>query len=273
MHYQASDNFTFGSCINKTLIYTDKMWFTPQNVEEGKCILEGTETFINIKHQNERLLKRAPSLSTSNDDPWRHVRGEPHVLQNRMYTYYTRRPMKKLIEWGAIELNPTMWLTIWRDHIKNYVENKIDTEYINEHNQPQTSSKYVFLQSGYFSLEKKRKHSKARRNLSKLLEASDELIEGDFVVVSVNGKKTTRRYIARVDVIDGDELKGVFLKRIQGQKPMDGRQAFIIDHDDEASFDRQDIVKKLPAPNNLLGSERKSNQWVFLCDLEKFNLS
>ncbi|CAE1245386.1 unnamed protein product [Acanthosepion pharaonis] len=61
--------------------------------------------------------------------------------------------------------------------------------------------------------------------------SDDELIEGDFVVVSVNGKKTTRRYIARVDVIDGDELEGVFLKRIQGRKPMDGRQAFIIDPD------------------------------------------
>lgn len=46
MRCQASDNFTFGCCVDKTLIYTDEMWFTPQNVEEGKCILEGTETSI-----------------------------------------------------------------------------------------------------------------------------------------------------------------------------------------------------------------------------------
>lgn len=51
MRCQASDNFTFGSCIDKTLIYTDEMWFTPQNMEEVKCILEGTETYVNVKHQ------------------------------------------------------------------------------------------------------------------------------------------------------------------------------------------------------------------------------
>lgn len=102
MRCQASDNFTFSSCIDKTLIYTDEMWFTPQNVEEGKCILEGTETFINIKYQNEHLLKRTPSLSTSNDDPWRHVMGEAEAIQNRIYYYYhTQRLMKQLIEWGS----------------------------------------------------------------------------------------------------------------------------------------------------------------------------
>lgn len=42
---QASDNFTFGSCIDKTLIHTDEMWFTSNNVDEGKCILEGTQTY------------------------------------------------------------------------------------------------------------------------------------------------------------------------------------------------------------------------------------
>lgn len=72
MHCQASDNFTFGSCVDKTLINMDEMWFTPQNVEEGKCILEGTETYVNVKHQNERLLRRTPSLSTSNDGRSRH---------------------------------------------------------------------------------------------------------------------------------------------------------------------------------------------------------
>lgn len=67
MRCQASDNFTYGSCVDKTLIYTDELWFTPQNVEEGKCILEGTETYVNVKYQSERLLRRTPSMSTSND--------------------------------------------------------------------------------------------------------------------------------------------------------------------------------------------------------------
>lgn len=43
MRCQASDNFTYGSCVDKTLIYTDELWFTPQNVEEGKCILSNTK--------------------------------------------------------------------------------------------------------------------------------------------------------------------------------------------------------------------------------------
>lgn len=71
MRCQASNNFTFGSCVKKTLIYTEKMCLTPQNVEEGKCILEGTESYVNIKHQVERLLKRMPCLSTSNCKPWK----------------------------------------------------------------------------------------------------------------------------------------------------------------------------------------------------------
>lgn len=102
--------------------------------------------------------------------------------------------------------------------------------------------------------------------------SDDELIEGDFVVVSVNGKKTTRRYIARVDVIDGDELEGVFLKRIQGRKPMDGRQAFIIDPDDEASFDRQDC-KKTTHVKQLVGEWMQIQPMGLPLWPEKFNLS
>lgn len=89
MRCQASDNFTFGSCVDKTIIYTDEMWFTLQNIEEAKCIPEGTETYVNVKHQNERLLKRTPSLNTSNVNPWRHVLGEKKTLENRMYIHCT----------------------------------------------------------------------------------------------------------------------------------------------------------------------------------------
>lgn len=90
-----SDNFTFGSCIDKTLIYTDEMWFTPQNVEESKCILECTETYVNVKHQAERLLKRTPCLSTSNDNPCRHVMDGVETMKNRLHIFTTRRPMKQ----------------------------------------------------------------------------------------------------------------------------------------------------------------------------------
>lgn len=104
--------------------------------------------------------------------------------------------------------------------------------------------------------------------------SDDELMEGDFVVVNIHGKKgTTQRYVARVDVIDGDEIEGVFMKRIPAQRPTESKQAFIIDHNDDASFDRKDVVVTLPAPKSLTGSLRKSQQFVFPCDLGRFSLS
>lgn len=60
---------------------------------------------------------------------------ESQALMNRMYLYYTKKPMRQLLEWGMIKLNQTMWLMIWREHIENFVDNKINTEYITENNQ------------------------------------------------------------------------------------------------------------------------------------------
>lgn len=144
------------------------MWFTPQNVEEGKCILEGTETFINIKHQNERLLKRTPSLSTSNEDPWRHVMGEAQTL-SRLFLFVTKRPMQQLLQCGSIEPNPVMWLSIWRDHIDNYIHNRIDTEYVCEKSMPKISTKYTYSRMDSDSPAKKRSRDRARKNLNKVL--------------------------------------------------------------------------------------------------------
>ena len=80
------------------------------------------------------------------------------------------------------------------------------------------------------------------------------------------------RFIARVDVIDGYELEGVFLKKVAGNFSYGGKPAFVIDQDDEASFPRQDVVQKLPTPTSLSGSLRKSMQLVFPCNLSKWNL-
>lgn len=104
--------------------------------------------------------------------------------------------------------------------------------------------------------------------------SDDELMGGDFVVVNIHGMKgTTQRYVTRVDVIDGDEIEGIFMKRIRGHKPTESKQGFILDHSDEASFDKKDIVVTLPAHKFVSGRLRKSNQFVFPCDLERFNLS
>lgn len=42
---------------------------------------------------------------------------------------------------------------------------------------------------------------------------ADEIIEGDFVVVRVDGKQTAKLFIARVDIIDEYEGAHVYLKR------------------------------------------------------------
>lgn len=89
-------------------------------MEEGKCILEGTTTAVNVKHQAERYLERTPCLSMSNDDPWRHVPQERTAMFNRMFLYETKRPMPQLKGWGVRRLNPTMWLTVWRQHVMDY---------------------------------------------------------------------------------------------------------------------------------------------------------
>ncbi|XP_064595954.1 uncharacterized protein LOC135462656 [Liolophura sinensis] len=105
------------------------------------------------------------------------------------------------------------------------------------------------------------------------LESDDELMEGDFVVVKLQGSKgQPMHYIARVDVIDDNELEGVFLKKVSSHPNRVGKPAFVIDLDDEASFPREDCVKKLPTPTSLTGSLRKSNQLVFPCDLSKWEL-
>lgn len=113
---EKSDSFCFGSCADKSIIYTDELWFSKENVELAKCVLEGTKVLVNVKHQSERLIERTPCLSTSNTDIWNVVPHEEQPLLHRMIIYKTRARMDSLKEWGICKLNPLMWLTIWRDH-------------------------------------------------------------------------------------------------------------------------------------------------------------
>lgn len=163
MRCQASDNFTFGSCIDKTLIYTDEMWFTANNVEEAKCILEGTQTYINIKHRSKRILKRTPSLSTSITNPWRVVLQEEQALKNRMFIYETHQSMPQLKDWGKVELNPLMWLTIWKDYIEKYVNNSYSETCI-ENDGPATSTLFTASDTAICHRKRKRTSSLSKEN-------------------------------------------------------------------------------------------------------------
>ena len=96
-------------------------------------------------------------------------------------------------------------------------------------------------------------------------ESDDEVIEGDFMVVKVKGKSREVRYIAQVDIIDGDEFECTFLKKVPqivGHVPV-----FIINKTDIAAFQRNDVIAKLPEPVKNIGSTRKCNQLVFPVDI------
>ena len=96
-------------------------------------------------------------------------------------------------------------------------------------------------------------------------DSDDEVIEGDFVFVKVEGKSRKVRYIAHVDAIDGDEFEGIFLKKVPqfvGHLPV-----FIINKTDIAAFQRNDMIAKLPEPVKNTGSTRKCNQLVFPVDI------
>lgn len=117
----------FGLCVDKMLIYTDEMWFPPQNIEEAKCILEGTWTCVKVKHQPEKLIKRTPSLTTSNCKPWKVILHEKDAILNRIHHYKTSRPMPQLKEWGQIELDLLMWIRFWQKLIDRYSTNTYHT--------------------------------------------------------------------------------------------------------------------------------------------------
>ena len=102
-------------------------------------------------------------------------------------------------------------------------------------------------------------------------EELEEIIEGDFVIVQVSGKSRVAQYIARIDIIDGDELEGVFLKRISSRVDI-GPPRFVLNDGDEASFAREDILKKLPVPKYVGGTARCENQFIFKVDLSSWNL-
>ena len=88
-------------------------------------------------------------------------------------------------------------------------------------------------------------------------ESDDEVIEGGFVVLKVEGKSREVRHIAQVDTIDGDEFEGTFLKKVPqlvGHVPV-----FIINKTDIAAFQWNDVIAKLPEPVNNIGSTRNYN--------------
>ena len=80
--------------------------------------------------------------------------------------------MPELEDWGVIELNPMMWLTIWRKYIDDYIDNKYVAQQSTKYDNPERSTSYIVLDTDKYSPEKKKKKRKlnqTRRNLVKEL--------------------------------------------------------------------------------------------------------
>ena len=101
----------------------------------------------------------------------------------------------------------------------------------------------------------------------------ENYMEGDFVVVKVSGRSSTKNFIARIDVIEEDEFEGFFLKRIASKTGSMKDATFFPDLEDEAAFFKNDIVAKLPEPKSVGGSARKNCQLCFMVDLSKFDIN
>jgi len=74
-----------------------------------------------------------------------------------------------------------------------------------------------------------------------------DIIEGDFVIVKVEGKSIAVNVGARIDSKDDIEYEGVLLKKAPTKDPTD-RPYFIIKEEDKDSFMKEDIVVKLSNP-------------------------
>ena len=103
-------------------------------------------------------------------------------------------------------------------------------------------------------------------------EFNAEFTKGDFVVVKVSGKSRVVNYIARIDGMEGKEYEGVFLKKVSGRVGSEEDRVFIPNEEDSASFQKEEIISKLPAPKIVGGSKRRANRLKFCCNLEKWDL-
>ena len=95
-------------------------------------------------------------------------------------------------------------------------------------------------------------------------------MEGDFVVASVKGKKSSLNSIVRIDVVDDAGFEGIFLKKIS-KKPM-GQTVFVANEKDKTVFTQDDVIKKLLPPKIVGGSARRECQLMF-SNIDKWSIN
>lgn len=83
--------------------------------------------------------------------------------------------MPQLKGWGVRELNPTIWLTVWRQHVMDYIEKRYQFQEEEEVERPARSSRFTVQPVESLSPQKQARYYKAGKQLFK------DLTDGDNV--------------------------------------------------------------------------------------------
>jgi hypothetical protein len=97
--------------------------------------------------------------------------------------------------------------------------------------------------------------------------ATDQVAEGDYVLVRFATKKTSVYYAGRVQELAEDHIMVKFLRRVRQT------QQFVFpDEDDTSNVSREDIFWKLPSPSSAIGTKRTANSIRFTVDFATMNV-
>jgi len=96
---------------------------------------------------------------------------------------------------------------------------------------------------------------------------SGQYAVGDYVVVKFVGKSKEYFYIGIIDTIDDMEFEGRFMRKVNNKA-----QTFVFKAGDKSSFEKDDILVKLPKPCVVGGTRRKAHQLKFPIDLTMWSL-
>lgn len=92
------------------------------------------------------------------------------------------------------------------------------------------------------------------------------LLEGDFVLVELKGKKSVRHYIAEIKKnLEEDKFEIVYLKKVMNSNKF-------VKTEEIYEICNADVVKKLPKPTLVGGSERRMEQLYFSVDFMSYNM-
>lgn len=113
-------------------------------------------------------------------------------------------------------------------------------------------------------LEKLVEDENAERNEEITME-NEMILEGDFVLVELKGKKSVQHCIAEIKKILEDGFDVIYLKKIMNSNKFVKTEQFY-------EITESDILRKLPKPSVVGGSERLNEQLSFQIDFMSFNM-